>query len=75
MGDPGKDVWLFGGGLLFLSLLDAGLVDTMEVAVIPVLLGGGIPLFPPPAKTVGLTLTGHKMDDKTGIVSLEYAVK
>ena len=42
--ESGKDIWLFGGGLLFRSLLDAGLVDTVEVAVIPVLLGGGIPL-------------------------------
>jgi dihydrofolate reductase len=71
---PGKDIWLFGGGLLFRSLRDAGLVDTVEVAVIPVLLGGGIPLFPPPAKEVKLQLTGHKVY-KTGIVSLEYAVK
>ena len=35
---------LFGGGALFRTLLDAGLVDTVEVAVIPVLLGGGIPI-------------------------------
>jgi dihydrofolate reductase len=68
-----KDIWLFGGGGLFRSLLEAGLVDTVEVAVIPVLLGGGIPLLPPPAKQVSLKLTGHKVY-KTGIVSLEYAV-
>jgi dihydrofolate reductase len=71
---PGKDIWLFGGGLLFRSLLEAGLVDTVEVAVIPVLLGGGIPLLPPPAKQTELTLTSHKVY-KTGIVSLGYAVK
>jgi len=41
----GRDVWLFGGGVLFRLLLDAGLVDTVEVAVIPVLLGAGIPLL------------------------------
>lgn len=70
----GKDIWLFGGGLLFRSLVEAGLVDTVEVAVIPVLLGGGIPLLPPPAKQAKLKLTGHKVY-KTGIVSLEYAVK
>jgi dihydrofolate reductase len=57
---PGKDIWLFGGGLLFRSLLDAGLVDTVEVAVIPVLLGGGIPLLAAPAKRTKLKLTGHK---------------
>ena len=45
--EPGKDIWLFGGGVLFRSLLDKRLVDTVEVAVIPVLLGSGIPLMPP----------------------------
>ena len=70
----GKDIWLFGGGSLFHSLLKAGLVDTVEVAVIPVLLGGGIPLLAPPAKQTKLNLTGHKVY-KTGIVSLEYTVR
>jgi dihydrofolate reductase len=32
----GKDIWLFGVGSLFGSLLDAGLVDAVEVAVMPV---------------------------------------
>jgi len=68
-----KDIWIFGGGALFRDLLDAGLVDTVEVGVIPVLLGGGIPLLPPPAKQTKLKLTGHKVY-KTGTVSLEYAV-
>lgn len=71
--EPGKDIWLFGGGLLFRSLVEKGLVDTVEVAVIPVLLGGGIPLFPPPASKVKLALTGHRIY-KTGIVSLAYTV-
>lgn len=69
---PGKDIWLFGGGSLFRSLLDAGIVDTVEVAVIPVLLGGGIPLLPPPATRAKLKLTSHKVY-KSGIVGLEYA--
>jgi dihydrofolate reductase len=72
--EAGKDIWLFGGGTLFRSLLDARLVDTVEVAVVPVLLGGGIPLLPPPARRAELQLTGHKVY-KTGIVSLEYAVR
>ena len=45
---PGKDIALFGGGLLFRSLLDAGQVDTVEVSLIPVLLGDGISLLAPP---------------------------
>lgn len=72
--EPGKDIWLMGGGALFRELLDLGLVDTVEVAVIPVLLGAGIPLLPSPAKQAKLKLTNSKVY-KTGIVSLEYAVK
>jgi hypothetical protein len=55
-------------------LLDARLADTVEVAVIPVLLGGRIPLVPPPATAAKLNLTNHKVY-KTAIVLLEYAVK
>jgi dihydrofolate reductase len=72
--ESGKDIWLFGGGSLFRSLLDAGFVDTVELAIIPVLLGGGIPLLAPPARQKKLHLTGHKVY-QTGIVSLEYTVQ
>jgi dihydrofolate reductase len=72
---PGKDVWLFGGGSLFRSFAELGLVDTVEVGVIPVLLGAAVPLRPAPAKRVSLKLTGHKLYAKTGIMSLEYAVQ
>lgn len=70
---PGEDIWLFGGGSLFRSLAAARLVDTVEVAVIPILLGEGIPLLPSPANPKKLTLPAHKAY-KTGIVSLEYAM-
>jgi dihydrofolate reductase len=71
---PGKDIWLFGGGELFGQLLELGLVDTVEVAVIPILLGGGTPLLPAPAQRAKLTLTGHRVYP-SGTVSLEYAVE
>jgi dihydrofolate reductase len=71
---PGKDIWLFGGGSLFRSLLELRLVDTIEPAIIPVLLGGGIPLLPPPASQVKLKLTGHRVYKKSGIALLEYAI-
>jgi dihydrofolate reductase len=70
----GKDIWLFGGGDLFRSLLDLGLVDGVGVAVIPVLLGQGLPLLPPRTSRATLTLTSHRVYPKTGTVSLEYAV-
>lgn len=71
---PGKDIWLFGGGSLFRSLLELGLVDAVEVAIIPVLLGGGLRLLPDPAERAKLKLTKHRVYEKTGTVSLEYAV-
>ncbi|MDP9280361.1 MAG: dihydrofolate reductase family protein [Gemmatimonadota bacterium] len=70
---PGGDIWLFGGGALFRSLLDAGLVDTVEVAVMPVILGVGIPLLPPGASTK-LVLTDQKTLAQSGIVALSYSI-
>ena len=71
---PGKDIWLFGGGELFRSLLAVGLVDCVEVAVIPVLLGEGIPLLPSPAGRATLQLRAHRVYEKTGTLSLEYDI-
>ncbi len=70
----GKDIWLFGGGGLFRSLLDLGLVDTVEVAIVPVLLGSGVPMLPHPATRAKLRLTGHRVYGKTGTTVLEYTV-
>jgi len=69
----GGDIWLFGGGELFRLLLDAGLVDTVEVALMPVLLGTGIPLLPPGAATK-LVLADQKILPTSGIVALAYSV-
>jgi len=68
---PGKDLWLFGGGVLFRTLLDAGLVDAIEVAVMPVLLSRGIPALPPGAPSPALELAGHRVLP-SGIVMLTY---
>jgi len=70
---PGRDIWLYGGGALFRSLLDGGLVDTVEVAVVPVLLGAGVPLLPPGA-TTKLVLADQQTLPATGIVALSYSV-
>jgi len=70
---PGKDIWLFGGSKLFRTLLDAGCVDMVEVSVIPVMLGAGIPLVPPPYHPAKLRLLSHKIY-RSGRVSLAYEV-
>jgi dihydrofolate reductase len=69
----GKDIWLFGGGELFRSLLDAHLVDRIEVAVIPILLSQGVPLLPAGVRSPSLRLIESKALP-TGIVSLTYAL-
>jgi dihydrofolate reductase len=70
----GEDIWLFGGGELFRTLLDAGVVDTVELAIMPVLIGGGLPMLPPPASLAKLSLTSHRLYPKSGIMLLEYTV-
>ncbi len=73
--ESGKDIWLFGGGVLFRALLEMGLVDTVEVAVVPVLLGGGTPLLPDSPSGATLALVTHTVYPKSGIVKLDYEVR
>jgi len=72
---PGKDIWLFGGGALFRSFLEKGLVDTVEIGLIPILLGEGIPLLPAPAKRASLTLVSQRIYRNSGVIMLTYAMK
>ena len=69
----GRDIWLFGGGELFRYLLDGGLVDTVELAVMPVLLGSGIPVLPAGASTNLVLSDTHRLP--SGIMVLAYSVK
>ena len=69
---PGKDIWLFGGGDLFRSLLELGLVDGVDAAIVPILLGRGIPLLPPADARLKLKLREHRVYEKSGIAILRY---
>jgi dihydrofolate reductase len=70
----GKDIWLFGGGTLFRTLVDENLVDTVEVAVMPVLLSQGVPLLPPGRRITGLKLETCETLPRSGIVMLSYSI-
>jgi dihydrofolate reductase len=72
--EAGKDIWVFGGGELFRVLLEAGLVDVVEVGLVPVLVGGGLPMLALPAPRTRLKLVKHRRYEKSGIVLLEYDV-
>ncbi len=69
---PGKDIWIYGGGTLSRSLLELGFVDTVELAIVPILLGGGIPFLPPPAPRVRLRLADVRRYEPSGILLLTY---
>jgi dihydrofolate reductase len=69
-----KDIWLMGGGELFRSMLAMREVDTVEVSIMPVLLGRGVPLLAPPSQGTILKLSTHKIY-RSGIVSLIYDVQ
>lgn len=71
---PGKDIWLMGGGELASSLFAENLIDEIALAVCPVLLGSGVPLFPGISKQIDLELIECK-PYKNGVVSLSYRVK
>ena len=70
----GKPLWLWGGGELFRQLAAAGLVDAVEVAVIPVILGGGLPLIAQPGPRLRLELRQHRVYKTTGTLFLEYDI-
>ena len=71
-GEAGRDIWLFGGGELFATLLAEAVVDQVEVAIMPIILGGGVPLAgAAPRARLKLVRTSAS---PSGIVSLQYQV-
>lgn len=70
----GKDIWLLGGSQLFRAFLDAGHIDTVEVTVIPVMLGSGVPLMGQPYGPRKLKLLNSKVY-RSGSLSLFYEVQ
>lgn len=71
--EPGeRDIWLFGGGELAAQLFEAGLVDRLEVALMPVLLSRGIPLLAPGAPQRLALVSSRRL--ASGILMLAYDV-
>ena len=71
---PGKDIWLMGGGDLIASFLDEQAIDEFVISVIPVFIGDGIPLIARRHRHVPLDLQSvERFDD--GLVQLHYRVQ
>jgi len=66
------DVWMLGGGRLQMAFIERGALDEIEIYVMPELLGGGKPLFPPTGFGKGLGLIEASVLDR-GCVRLHYA--
>ena len=71
---PGKDIWLYGGGDLITTFINLGLVDVYRLAVHPVILGAGKPLFENIKDRVELHLKDAK-PSKSGVILLAYETK
>ena len=73
-GQPGKDIWLMGGGEIIASFLDAQAIDEFVISVVPVFIGDGIPLIARRHRHVPLELRSiERFED--GVVQLHYRVQ
>jgi dihydrofolate reductase len=70
---PGKDIWLMGGGEIISAFLDAKAIDEFVISVVPVFIGDGIPLIARKHRHVPLELvSSERFDD--GLVQIRYRV-
>ena len=67
----GKDIWLMGGGELAQECLQADLIDEMHLGIVPIVLGEGIPLFPPGFPQRNFKLLENSTFSR-GLVELKY---
>jgi dihydrofolate reductase len=70
---PGKDIWMMGGGEIIASFLDEGEIDEFSIHVIPIFIGAGIPLIKPQQRSTPLKLLSIKRF-RDGVVHLHYRV-
>jgi len=71
---PGKDIWMMGGGEIIAAFLDAGEMDEFSIHVIPIFIGDGIPLVQPRHRLIPLKLISTRAWED-GVVHLHYSVQ
>jgi|SRR5579884_3146447 len=70
---PGRNIWMMGGGQIIASFLDEGEIDEFSLHVIPTFIGEGIPLIQPRHRSIELQLLSTKQFPD-GVVHLHYSV-
>jgi len=71
-GETGPDLTILGSGSIVTQLADAGLLDSLQLVVVPIALGSGKSLFSGLTRQLDLTLTGSRVFGN-GSVVLWYA--
>jgi dihydrofolate reductase len=71
---PGKHIWMMGGGELIASFLDAGELDELDIHMVPVLIGEGIPLVARRHREVPLRLLASRKHPD-GVLRLRYEIR
>lgn len=69
--DGARRIWLVGGGELTAALQRRGRIDEYILSIMPLVLGEGIPLFPPPGLEEPLRLV-ESGAYANGVVQLRY---
>ena len=70
-GEVNQDIWLIGGGEVIKAAMEHDLIDRYEIAIAPVILGEGIPLFPEGTKETKLRLTSQRASGQFVMVTYE----
>jgi dihydrofolate reductase len=71
--EKGKDIWLFGGGIVIDPFVKADVIDEYIIGVVPTILGSGRPLFLKNNPLIKLHF--KECTSQEGIVILRYSKK
>jgi len=74
-GPEGRDIWVLGGAQTIQSFLYAGMIERMDIFVVPLLLGGGIRLFETEDREPELLALRHAQPYANGVVKLSYTMR
>lgn len=68
---PGKNIWLYGGAGLVSTFINLNLIDEFRIAIMPVIIGKGKPLFKEINNRINLKLSWIKTS-KSGVIQVCY---
>lgn len=69
--EDGKNIWLYGGGSLISTFMNLNLIDEFRIAIMPIIIGAGKPLFTEIQHRVSLKLLKIN-SSKSGVIELNY---